>query len=72
MKLCTETLPLSPRECCVGLQLPRVLDELFTYGGPLGASVNGEGVSARVWAPTASQVGPPLSQPRPHGVGYWD
>lgn len=36
-----------------GLQLPGVLDELFSYDGPLGAHFTPEGVSLHLWAPTA-------------------
>jgi hypothetical protein len=36
-----------------GLQLPGVLDELFSYNGPLGAVYLEESVSLNLWAPTA-------------------
>lgn len=36
-----------------GLQLPGVLDELFSYDGPLGATFSTESVSLHLWAPTA-------------------
>lgn len=36
-----------------GLQLPGILDELFSYDGPLGAIYSGEAVSLYHWAPTA-------------------
>ncbi|CAN8257182.1 unnamed protein product [Cochlearia groenlandica] len=39
-----------------GLQLPGVLDELFSYDGPLGANFTAEGVSLDLWAPTAQAV----------------
>ncbi|CAH2074179.1 unnamed protein product [Thlaspi arvense] len=39
-----------------GLQLPGVLDELFSYDGPLGAHFTPEGVSLHLWAPTAQAV----------------
>ncbi|KFK24885.1 hypothetical protein AALP_AA8G037300 [Arabis alpina] len=39
-----------------GLQLPGVLDELFSYDGPLGAHFTPEGVSLHLWAPTAQEV----------------
>ncbi|MBA0692401.1 hypothetical protein Goari_009967, partial [Gossypium aridum] len=39
-----------------GLQLPGVLDELFSYDGPLGAFYSAEAVSLRLWAPTAQAV----------------
>lgn len=40
-----------------GLQLPGVLDELFSYDGPLGANFTpGGGVSLHLWAPTAQEV----------------
>lgn len=51
------TCNLSPVLCRVGLQLPGVLDDLYSYYGPLGAEITSEGVSIRVWAPTAQQVG---------------
>lgn len=36
-----------------GLQLPGILDELFSYDGPLGALYEEETVSLYLWAPTA-------------------
>lgn len=36
-----------------GLQLPGVLDELFSYDGPLGPTFSSESVSLHLWAPTA-------------------
>ncbi|CAL5209034.1 unnamed protein product [Lathyrus oleraceus] len=41
---------------CTGLQLPGVLDELFSYNGPLGAIFSEEAVSLYLWAPTAQSV----------------
>ncbi|XP_014513519.1 pullulanase 1, chloroplastic isoform X1 [Vigna radiata var. radiata] len=41
---------------CTGLQLPGVLDELFSYNGPLGALFSEEAVSLYLWAPTAQAV----------------
>ncbi|QHN78603.1 hypothetical protein HN51_055823 [Arachis hypogaea] len=41
---------------CTGLQLPGVLDELFSYNGPLGALYSDEAVSLSLWAPTAQAV----------------
>ncbi|QCE07791.1 pullulanase [Vigna unguiculata] len=41
---------------CTGLQLPGVLDELFSYNGPLGALYSEEAVSLYLWAPTAQAV----------------
>ncbi|KAK7343946.1 hypothetical protein VNO77_13089 [Canavalia gladiata] len=41
---------------CTGLQLPAVLDELFSYTGPLGALFSEEAVSLYLWAPTAQAV----------------
>uniref|UniRef100_A0A9I9EHX8 Pullulanase 1, chloroplastic n=1 Tax=Cucumis melo TaxID=3656 RepID=A0A9I9EHX8_CUCME len=38
------------------LQLPGVLDDLFSYEGPLGAVYSKEGVSLYLWAPTAQAV----------------
>ncbi|CAI9091194.1 OLC1v1026154C1 [Oldenlandia corymbosa var. corymbosa] len=38
------------------LQLPGVLDELFSYNGPLGAIFLDDGVSLNLWAPTAQSV----------------
>ncbi|WP_165855326.1 pullulanase-type alpha-1,6-glucosidase [Marinobacter sp. JSM 1782161] len=38
------------------VQIPGVVDELFTYNGPLGAEVTDSGVTFRVWAPTAQSV----------------
>lgn len=39
-----------------GLQLPGILDELFSYDGPLGALYAEETVSLYLWAPTAQSV----------------
>lgn len=39
-----------------GLQLPGVLDDLFSYNGPLGALYSEESVSLYLWAPTAQAV----------------
>ncbi|XP_058182007.1 pullulanase 1, chloroplastic isoform X1 [Rhododendron vialii] len=39
-----------------GLQLPGVLDEIFSYNGPLGAVFSEEAVSLYLWAPTARVV----------------
>lgn len=36
-----------------GMQLPGVLDELFSYEGPLGAIFTNDVVSLYLWAPTA-------------------
>ncbi|MED6109054.1 Pullulanase 1, chloroplastic [Stylosanthes scabra] len=41
---------------CSGLQLPGVLDELFSYNGQLGALYSDEAVSLALWAPTAQAV----------------
>ncbi|MFL5348298.1 MAG: pullulanase-type alpha-1,6-glucosidase [Hyalangium sp.] len=38
------------------VQLPGVLDELYTYTGPLGVSFNAGVPTLRVWAPTARSV----------------
>lgn len=45
---------------CTGLQLPGVLDELFSYNGPLGALFSEEAVSLYLWAPTAQVYFLPL------------
>ncbi|KAL7614345.1 hypothetical protein Lser_V15G08164 [Lactuca serriola] len=39
-----------------GLQLPGVLDDIFSYLGPLGAIFLNEVVSLHLWAPTAQDV----------------
>ncbi len=39
-----------------GLQIPGVLDELFAYDGPLGATFEDAVPTLRVWAPTARGV----------------
>ncbi|MBK8048737.1 MAG: hypothetical protein IPK16_17395 [Anaerolineales bacterium] len=39
-----------------GVQLPGVLDDLYTYTGPLGATFTGGVPTVRVWAPTAKSV----------------
>ncbi|PWH13663.1 MAG: DUF3372 domain-containing protein [Anaerolineae bacterium] len=39
-----------------GIQLPGVLDDLYTYDGPLGATFEGNIPTLRVWAPTAVSV----------------
>ncbi len=38
------------------LQIPGVLDDLYTYAGPLGVTFEGEVPTLRVWAPTARSV----------------
>lgn len=38
------------------VQTPGVLDALFAYDGPLGATVTDSGVDFRVWAPTAQAI----------------
>ncbi|KAK2402526.1 putative UDP-N-acetylglucosamine--peptide N-acetylglucosaminyltransferase SPINDLY [Trifolium repens] len=51
-------LALADEKCrnCTGLQLPGLLDELFSYNGPLGALFSEEAVSLYLWAPTAQSV----------------
>jgi pullulanase-type alpha-1,6-glucosidase len=39
-----------------GLQIPGVLDALYTYNGDLGVSWEGDVPTIRVWAPTAKSV----------------
>ncbi|MEZ4861654.1 MAG: pullulanase-type alpha-1,6-glucosidase [Caldilineaceae bacterium] len=39
-----------------GLQIPGVLDALYTYTGPLGISYHGAVPTLRLWAPTARAV----------------
>lgn len=39
-----------------GLQIPGVLDERYSYDGPLGPDCNKDGVTFRLWAPTAKAV----------------
>ena len=39
-----------------GLQIPGVLDDLYTYNGELGVSWDGDVPTIRVWAPTAKSV----------------
>ena len=39
-----------------GLQIPGVLDDLYTYGGSLGVSWAGDSPTLRLWAPTARSV----------------
>jgi pullulanase len=39
-----------------GLQIQGVLDDLYTYDGPLGATFAGKVPTLRVWAPTARSV----------------
>ncbi len=39
-----------------GLQIPGVLDALYTYTGTLGVVYNGVTPSVKLWAPTAQQV----------------
>jgi pullulanase-type alpha-1,6-glucosidase len=38
------------------LQIPGVLDDLYTYSGPLGPSFDGRASTLRLWAPTAQAV----------------
>jgi pullulanase-type alpha-1,6-glucosidase len=39
-----------------GMQIPGVLDSLYAYSGPLGATWSGGVPTLRVWAPTARKV----------------
>ncbi len=39
-----------------GVQIPGVLDDLYTYDGALGPVFDGSAISANVWAPTAKNV----------------
>ncbi len=39
-----------------GLQIPGVLDDLYTYDGPLGVTYDGDVPTLAVWAPTAQRV----------------
>nr|XP_043631778.1 pullulanase 1, chloroplastic [Erigeron canadensis] len=39
-----------------GLQLPGVIDDIFSYTGPLGSVFSNETVSLYLWAPTAQDV----------------
>ncbi len=39
-----------------GLQIPGVLDDLYTYDGPLGVTYENGVPTLRVWAPTAQRV----------------
>ncbi|XP_071734592.1 pullulanase 1, chloroplastic isoform X2 [Rutidosis leptorrhynchoides] len=39
-----------------GLQLPGVIDDIFSYTGPLGAIFSNQVVSLYLWAPTAQNV----------------
>lgn len=39
-----------------GLQLPGVIDELYSYDGPLGAVFSKDSISLYLWAPTAQAV----------------
>ncbi len=39
-----------------GLQIPGVLDDLYTYDGDLGVTWDGDVPTLRVWAPTATNV----------------
>ncbi|HEU4322462.1 MAG TPA: pullulanase-type alpha-1,6-glucosidase [Roseiflexaceae bacterium] len=50
------TTPDGAPQDATGLQLPGVLDELFTYDGPLGATFEGGAPTLRLWAPTARSV----------------
>lgn len=40
-----------------GLQIPGVLDDLYSYDGELGVTWDGDVPTIRVWAPTATYVG---------------
>ncbi len=39
-----------------GLQIPGVLDDLYTYDGPLGIIYDGDTPTLKLWAPTAKSV----------------
>ncbi|CAH9098703.1 unnamed protein product [Cuscuta epithymum] len=43
-------------KCATGLQLPGIIDELFSYTGPLGAVFSCQAISLYLWAPTATVV----------------
>ncbi|CAK9185501.1 unnamed protein product, partial [Ilex paraguariensis] len=49
---------VADRNCinATGMQLPGVVDELFSYNGPLGAVFSNGVVSLYLWAPTAQVV----------------
>ncbi|MEO0423582.1 MAG: pullulanase-type alpha-1,6-glucosidase [Pseudomonadota bacterium] len=52
------------------LQLPGVLDDLYTYDGALGPQFSGDGTpSLRLWAPTAKQVSLVLYDSADPGAG---
>ncbi len=56
-----------------GLQIPGVLDDLFTYGGALGVAWEGDTPVVRVWAPTAQSVRLllfPNAYPETEGIAY--
>lgn len=56
-----------------GLQIPGVLDDLYTYGGELGVAWEGATPVIRLWAPTAKSVKLrlfPNSIPATEGVAY--
>lgn len=48
--------PAGPVAYLTGVQIPGVLDDLFFYSGPLGASYSLAGITLRLWAPTAQSV----------------
>ncbi len=45
------------------VQIPGVLDDLYTYTGPLGLTWNGDVPTLRLWAPTARAVSVQLATP---------
>ncbi|MEM8857855.1 MAG: pullulanase-type alpha-1,6-glucosidase [Chloroflexota bacterium] len=58
-----------------GLQIPGVLDALYTYDGPLGVEFGAEENTYRVWAPTAKnvtmRVPDPIEMVRDDTTGVW-
>ncbi|MFK7804936.1 MAG: pullulanase-type alpha-1,6-glucosidase [Anaerolineae bacterium] len=58
-----------------GLQLPGVIDELYSYSGPLGVEFGAETNTYRLWAPTAKsitmRVPDPIEMMRDDTTGVW-
>ncbi len=61
--LVTSETPGGKLQDVTGVQIPGVLDDLYTYSGPLGVAWAGGKPTLRLWAPTAQDVKVRVSAP---------
>ena len=61
--LVTSETPGGKLQDVTGVQIPGVLDDLYTYSGPLGVAWAGGKPTLRLWAPTAQDVKVRMSAP---------